>query len=161
MNYYSSHKQNEFSELCLAAQMGDLDHLKKLYNSGVDMSQSDYDKRTALHLASCENHIDIVRFLIRVGEVQIDPRDRWDNTPYDEAFRLNYVEIMDILKPSDVVKKKPSYDDFIPIAKKSSVNAKKPPVDSKKPPVDSKKPPVDSKSLKKLSSRRKAWSDTH
>ena len=88
---------------------------------------------------------------------------------------------MNLMKPSDVVvaektyvsssgsnisskepppfvpvtaKKEPSYHEFIPIVKKSPVN-------SKKPPVDSNKSSVDSKSLKKLSSRRKAWSDTH
>ena len=125
------------------------------------MSQSDYDKRTALHLASCENHIDIVRFLICVGEVQIDPRDRWDNTPYDEAVRLNYVEIMDILKPSDVVVEEKTYVS----SSGSNISSKEPPpfvpITAKKSSVNAKKPPVDSKSLKKLSSRRKAWSDTH
>ena len=171
MNYYSSNKQNEFSELCLAAQMGDLDYLKKLYNSGVNMSQSDYDKRTALHLASCENHIDIVRFLIRVGEVQIDPRDRWDNTPYDEAVRLNHAEIMDLLKPSDVVVEPTMiYTPTLSTAEGASSTAKKRPTLStadvavstaKKRPVTAKKPPVDSESLRMLSSRRKAWSDTH
>ena len=135
--------------------MCDLDYLKKLYNSGVNMSQSDYDKRTALHLASCENHIDIVRFLIRVGEVQIDPRDRWDNTPYDEAVRLNHTEIMDLLKPSDVVVEPTMI--YTPTLSTADVAVST----AKKRPVTAKKPPIDSESLRMLSSRRKAWADTH
>jgi glutaminase len=99
LNNYSSKKQNEFSELCLAAQKGDFNYLKKLYNSGVDMSQSDYDKRTALHLAVCENHIQIVKFLIIVAKVDINIRDRWNNTPYDEAVRLNHEGILSVFKP--------------------------------------------------------------
>ena len=95
---YSSNKLNEFSELCLSAQQGDLDHLKKLFNLRIDMNQSDYDGRTALHLAVCENHIDIVKFLVQIGKVKIDPKDRWENTPYDEAVRLNHEEIIDFLQ---------------------------------------------------------------
>ena len=135
-----------------------------------------------------KNHIYIVRFLIRVGEVKIDPRDRWDNTPYDEAVRLNHTEIMDILKPSDVVVEPTMiYTPTLSTADEDSkddgglnmlqwknkyrpVTAKKRPTLStadvavsttKEPPVTTRKPPVDSKSLKILSSRRKAWSDTH
>jgi len=95
---YSSNKQNEFSELCLSAQQGDLDHLKKLFNLRVDMGQSDYDGRTALHLAVCENHIEIVKFLLQIGKVKKDPKDRWNNTPHDEAKKLNHSEIIQLLK---------------------------------------------------------------
>ena len=95
---YSSNKLNEFSELCLAAQQGDLDHLKKLFNLEIDMSQSDYDGRTALHLATCENHIEIVEFLINIGKVKKNPKDRWNNTPLDEAIKLNHTEIVHLLQ---------------------------------------------------------------
>ena len=29
---------------------------------------------------------------------KIDPKDRWENTPYDEAVRLNHEEIIDFLQ---------------------------------------------------------------
>ena len=63
---YHSKTQNEFSELCLAAKEGDLEYLKILFNQVVDMSQCDYDGRTALHLAVCENHYEIVEFLLKI-----------------------------------------------------------------------------------------------
>mgnify|MGYP001165260880 CR=1 FL=1 len=95
---YSSNKLNEFSELCLASQQGDIEHLKKLFNLEIDMNQADYDGRTALHLATCENHIDIVKFLIQVAKVKKTPKDRWNNTPLDEAVKLNHNEIVHLLQ---------------------------------------------------------------
>ena len=121
MKSYSSKNQNEFSELCLAAQKGDLNHLKKLYNSGVDMSQCDYDKRTALHLAVCENHIQIVKFLIIIAKVNINIQDRWNNTPYDEAVRLNHEEIISVFDPYSLNKEKSQ-------VKQKPPNSKKPPL---------------------------------
>ena len=95
---YSSHQLNEFSELCLSAQKGDIDHLKKLFNLEIDMNQSDYDGRTALHLAVCENHIEIVQFLLNIAKVNKNPKDRWNKTPLDEAIKLNHTEIIDLLQ---------------------------------------------------------------
>ena len=95
---YSSNKINEFSELCLAAQQGDIEHLKKLFNLKIDMNQADYDGRTALHLAACENHIEIVKFLINIGKVKKNPKDRWNNTPLDEATKLTHNEIVELLQ---------------------------------------------------------------
>lgn len=42
----------------------------------MDMTLSDYDGRTALHLAAAEGHLACVKFLIEQCEVPIDPRDR-------------------------------------------------------------------------------------
>ena len=62
------------------------------------MNQADYDGRTALHLAACENHIEIVEFLINIGKVKKNPKDRWNNTPLDEATKLNHNEIVKLLQ---------------------------------------------------------------
>ena len=82
----------------MASQQGDIEHLKKLYNLEIDMNQADYDGRTALHLATCENHIEIVEFLINIGKVKKNPKDRWNNTPLDEAVKLNHTEIVHLLQ---------------------------------------------------------------
>lgn len=46
--------------------------------SGMDMTLSDYDGRTALHLASSEGHLDCVEFLIEHCGVPHEPKDRYD-----------------------------------------------------------------------------------
>ena len=42
--------------------------------------------------------IEIVKFLLQVGKVKKDPKDRWNNTPLDEAIKLNHTEIIQLLK---------------------------------------------------------------
>ena len=100
-NKYNSFKIQEFSELCEASKNGDLNYLKKLYNCGVNMSQSDYDGRTALHLACSEGHIDIVKFLIDIVNVEKEPIDRWNNKPIDDAVTNGHIEIMNLLSQDD------------------------------------------------------------
>lgn len=48
----------------------------RLFLSGMDMGQSDYDNRTALHVASAEGHLDSVEFLVEVCRVPVAPKDR-------------------------------------------------------------------------------------
>ena len=61
------------------------------------MGQTDYDGRSALHLAACENHIEIVKFLLNIGKVKKNPKDRWGRTPYDDALANNHTEIEELL----------------------------------------------------------------
>ena len=49
----------------------------------IDLDKSDYDKRTAIHLACAEGHYDIVKFLIDKG-CSVNVKDRWGNTPLSE-----------------------------------------------------------------------------
>ena len=44
---------------------------------GVDLSQSDYDGRTPLHLAAAEGRYECVNFLLKLVEVYPKPLDRY------------------------------------------------------------------------------------
>ena len=44
------------SDLCAAAQKGDLDTIKKLLDYGADVNATDYEKRKPLHLAAAEGN---------------------------------------------------------------------------------------------------------
>jgi glutaminase len=56
----------------------------------------DYDDRTPLHLAAAEGHERIVGFLLRHG-IPVDPRDRWGDTPLDEARRHGHDAVARLL----------------------------------------------------------------
>jgi glutaminase len=82
---------------CWAAYQGDLDEIKRLVASDVDLNMSDYDGRTALHLAAAENHAHVVSYLVRKN-VDLNAKDRWGNTPLSAAYRANHKEVVEILK---------------------------------------------------------------
>ena len=51
-------------KLCTAAYKGDLQALKSLALKGADLEVSDYDGRTAIHLAASENKTEVVKWLL-------------------------------------------------------------------------------------------------
>ena len=65
--------------LMYAANEGDLDGIKELLDSGVDVNFRDIDDRTALHVAACQGFSNVVKLLIE-NEAQVDPKDRWGST---------------------------------------------------------------------------------
>uniref|UniRef100_A0A8C1Z7F5 glutaminase n=1 Tax=Cyprinus carpio TaxID=7962 RepID=A0A8C1Z7F5_CYPCA len=66
--------------------------------SSVDMEQRDYDSRTALHIAAAEGHTEVVRFLLEACKVNPGPKDRWGNTPIDEATHFGHHEVLALLQ---------------------------------------------------------------
>ena len=53
-----------YFSLLYSATAGDLTALKRFHFSGVNMSNANYDGRTALHLAAAEGHASCVKFLV-------------------------------------------------------------------------------------------------
>jgi len=58
--------------------------------TNIDFDEHDYDKRTPLHLAASEGHVDIVKFLVETVGVDVNPMDRFNYTPLDDAIRGNF-----------------------------------------------------------------------
>ncbi|BES91719.1 Glutaminase [Nesidiocoris tenuis] len=83
--------------LLFSAASGDVAALRRHKLSGMDMSLSDYDGRTALHLAAAEGHLDCVTFLLEQCNVPHDKKDRWGNAPLDEAKTFGRVQIVEYL----------------------------------------------------------------
>lgn len=84
-------------ELIWAASQGNLTAISKLVAQGVSLEAADYDLRTAMHLAAAEGKSDVLHYLLAHGAT-VNPKDRWGNTPLDEAVRHNAADAAELLR---------------------------------------------------------------
>lgn len=84
--------------LMFAAYSGDVSALRRFALSAVNMEQTDYDSRTALHIAAAEGHVEAVIFLTEICKVNPLMKDRWGNTPIDDAMQFGHNVVVSILQ---------------------------------------------------------------
>ncbi|PKI45435.1 hypothetical protein CRG98_034240 [Punica granatum] len=94
---------------------------------GIEPNFADYDKRTALHLASSEGCTEVVELLLREG-ADVNSTDRWGRTPLSDARSFGHVDICEILEarggidPVGVDSQSPCYEiDPIEVDMESSI----------------------------------------
>ncbi|GAB4858909.1 hypothetical protein Ancab_010382 [Ancistrocladus abbreviatus] len=66
-------------QLLFMASRGDVKGVQDLLDDGTDVNSIDLDGRTALHIAACEGHVEVVKLLLS-RKANIDARDRWGST---------------------------------------------------------------------------------
>ncbi|MEO1334326.1 MAG: glutaminase A [Myxococcota bacterium] len=84
-------------QMIWAAAVGDMAAMRRLIARGVLPNDTDYDSRTALHLAAAEGHIEVVKVLLAQGG-RVHVRDRWGATPIDDARLHGHAEIVSLLE---------------------------------------------------------------
>ncbi|KAL6735434.1 hypothetical protein Aduo_005877 [Ancylostoma duodenale] len=84
--------------LLFAAKNGDLETIQRMYLQGANLNMTDYDGRTALHIAASEGHVELLKFFLSVAQVNHSPRDRWGRTPLDEARQFDKLECAQLLE---------------------------------------------------------------
>eukprot|EP00301_Raphidiophrys_heterophryoidea_P004129 c11819_g1_i1.p1 GENE.c11819_g1_i1~~c11819_g1_i1.p1 ORF type:complete len:870 (-),score=227.03 c11819_g1_i1:956-3565(-) len=86
------------TELCSAAARGDLAEMKRLLRKGADPNLGDYNKRTPLHIAASNGHLDVVKFLCELRGINVNCQDRYQSTPLMDAINKNKNGILTVLK---------------------------------------------------------------
>jgi hyperpolarization activated cyclic nucleotide-gated potassium channel 4 len=71
--------------------------LRELLGSGAPVDEMDYDRRTAIHLAASQGHLEAVTLLIDEAGADPSPVDRWGGTPLDDAIRSGHGEVVAFL----------------------------------------------------------------
>lgn len=74
-----------------------------MLHAGTDLNVCDYDSRTAMHLAACEGHSNVVRFLLRNVAPQDRQKlcrvtDRWGGTPLGEALHKDHGDVATLIR---------------------------------------------------------------
>ncbi|CAB4300412.1 unnamed protein product [Prunus armeniaca] len=83
--------------LLYCSSKGDKAGVMHELEKGVKPNLADYDKRTALHLASCEGCTEIVDPLLHKG-ADVNSTDRWGRTPLSDARSFSHEAICKILE---------------------------------------------------------------
>jgi ankyrin repeat protein len=88
------HHKEDVRDVIEICAIGDLNSLKYYQLKNLDFNKSDYDGRTPLHLACSNGHLNIVKHLIENCSLKdIYQKDRWGNSPLDDALREGYNDI--------------------------------------------------------------------
>ena len=93
----SDHNRELTLKLLFAVSEGDISELKRLISVGGSENTKDYDNRSLLHIAASEGYNNIIKYLLKFSNIEIDITDRWGNTPIDDAKKYNHIEIIDLL----------------------------------------------------------------
>ncbi|XP_024542764.1 integrin-linked protein kinase 1 [Selaginella moellendorffii] len=83
-------------QLLWSASLGDVAGVRALLGKGMDVNSTDFDSRTALHVAACEGKKETVELLIAEG-ADVNARDRWGSTPLADAEHYKCDEVSQIL----------------------------------------------------------------
>lgn len=86
------------TKLIDAAKAGNLARVKALVQVGAQTEASDYDGRSAMHLAAASGHVEILKYLKAQHGVDISIVDRYGNTPLHDAIANNQTECVSWLK---------------------------------------------------------------
>ncbi|CAI9110274.1 OLC1v1010268C1 [Oldenlandia corymbosa var. corymbosa] len=93
--------ENAGNYLCMVVLKGDADFLRRLLSRGIDPNSKDYDERTPLHVAASQGFYIMAKILLDAG-ASVLSKDRWGNTPLDEARitrNKKMVSLLEAAKP--------------------------------------------------------------
>lgn len=100
-------RASQVSSALWAASTGDMRTLRRLHEEQVDLEGGDYDKRTPMHLAAAEGHMDVIEFLF---ENDIRPvADRWGGEPFSDALMGGHAEVSSFFADKGMASESPNH----------------------------------------------------
>jgi ankyrin repeat protein len=84
LNAMRERLEQRFLDLCQASRTGDANTVVMLARQGANLNQSDYDGRTAMHLAVKEGNHKVVEVLLQ-KDADMNARDRWGQVGYEHT----------------------------------------------------------------------------
>ena len=93
-------------ELCLAVYENDCHYVRLLLEFGCPINATDYDLRTAAHLACSEGSLQMALLLFEYGADFVSIKDRWGHTPLDEALLAHHKDLAEAVKSLIMAKKR-------------------------------------------------------
>lgn len=91
-----SHADETFTALTYAARSGDVEEMQSLIRRGANINHVDYDGRGALAMAAVEGNFKVVEVLLVEG-VDKNSRNRWGQTPFQEAMAARQGPVVELL----------------------------------------------------------------
>ena len=91
--HYNNYDDFNTEDIIKFASLNDVKTLQRLMILKFDLTCSDYDYRTPLHLAASNGCDDVVLYLLKQNIYKnINPIDRWGGTPLDDAIDGNHLK---------------------------------------------------------------------
>lgn len=87
--FANTHIKDSINLLYLTKQ-NNLREIRRAVAQGCKVTFSDYDSRTALHVACWWGHFDIAKYLVAHG-ARTKAKDNFGNTPIDDAKSIDWI----------------------------------------------------------------------
>jgi glutaminase len=100
-------RASQSSEALWAASKGDIRTLLRLYEGQFNLEAGDYDRRTPMHLAAAEGHVEVIEFLLDCGIAPMP--DRWGGYPIADAMEGEHTEVVEVFKKRGMTEGTPNH----------------------------------------------------